>query len=278
MIVISRALSIAPDAGEPLTHPVLGWQNVATSAILHTDTQEEDNPRTNLLNYSTNLIWRSLIAGEGEEEHITIDLADYLEEVDYIAVARHNFGTAGIVCSVEYIPDTAESPQDWTELVEEQLLADDGPVIFRFTPAVYASLRLRLQVSSLQIPPEAAVFYVGKLVVFEQGVQGDYTPLPFGRVANVVNGRSERGDFLGRIVVGAHTESQANFANLTPAWVRTHLEPFLEVSAETPFFFAWSPDAYPYEVGFAWLENDPQPAFNIDGYTSIQFNMTGIVE
>jgi hypothetical protein len=275
MIVIARALTISPIDDEPLTHPIIGWQNIATEVNLSADSAEDDNPVTNLLNPATNLIWRAATASPAGEEHLTIDLSNYLEEVDYIAVARHNFGSGGFTCSVEYL-DTEDSPDGWVELVEEVLLADDKPVVFRFTPAVYAGVRLRLQ-SSGETPPEAAVLYVGKLLVFEQGVQGDYTPLPFGRVATVVSGVAEAGDFLGRIITSSRSESQASFANLTPAWMRERLDPFLEVSAEQPFFFSWSPEAFPTEVGFAWLENNAQPAFNIDGYGSVQFNMTGIL-
>ena len=161
------------------------------------------------------------------------------------------------------------------ELTPEQLPADDTPILFRFEPQVINQLRLRLQPGSEA--PRLAVLYAGKLLVFEQGVQGDYTPLPFGRISNVVSGVSEGGEFLGRIITGAGSASDAVFANLTKEWVREQLDPFLAISHERPFFFAWSPTDYPEEVGYAWLDNNAQPAFNIHGYAAVQLNMTGIV-
>lgn len=274
MIVISQALVLSPAADEPLTNPVIGWHNLVTTATLTSDTEADGFPVTNLVNPATNLLWRGETESPAADEHLVVDVSGYTDPIDYLAVARHNFGSAGIIVSVEYL-DTEESPPVWTELVEEQMLADDAPVIFRFTPQALESIRLRMQPGSE--PPEAAVLYVGKLLVFEQGVQGDYTPLPFGRVTNIVSGVSEAGDFLGRITTGASSQSDARFANLTPAWIRARLDPFLEVSADIPFFFAWSPDAYPEEVGFAWLENNAQPAFNIDGYGSVDLNMTGVL-
>jgi hypothetical protein len=98
MIVIARALTISPIDDEPLTHPIIGWQNIATEVNLSADSAEDDNPVTNLLNPATNLIWRAATASPAGEEHLTIDLSNYLEEVDYIAVARHNFGSGGFTC------------------------------------------------------------------------------------------------------------------------------------------------------------------------------------
>lgn len=277
MIVISYALTLAPVEDEPLTHPVIGWQNIADADNLSSDTEADGFPLSNLLNPSTNLLWQGVWDSPGLDEHLTINLSDYLEDVDYIAVARHNFGTQAFTVSVEYL-DTTDSPETWVELVEEHILADDTPVLFRFTPGIYAAVRVKIQAGADSTEaPEVAVLFVGKLLVFERGVQGDYTPLHFGRVATVVSGVAEAGDFLGRIITSARSESSASFIGLSPDWVRETLDPFLEVSAEQPFFFSWSPTDYPDEVGFAWLENNAQPSFTLEGYANIQLSMTGIL-
>jgi hypothetical protein len=47
---------------------------------------------------------------------------------------------------------------------------------------------------------------------------------------------------------------------------------------ERPFFFAWRPDAYPYEVGYCWLTNDPQPSNALpNGMMSVSLEMAGVV-
>ena len=98
-----------------------------------------------------------------------------------------------------------------------------------------------------------------------------------GRQSKVVNGRSEAGDFLGRIVLGEATQTQINLQNLTPAWLRTHLRPFIDAARETPFFFAWRPADYPREVGFAWLTDDPKPVNQLaNGMMSASFDLMGI--
>jgi hypothetical protein len=279
MIITSPALTAAPVDDEDLTFPVLCWGNLVDIENITATTEEDNYPATNLANPSTNLIWRGVADGD---QYLTALIG--LDLFDYLAVARHNFGTLGILVSVEILVD--DSPEDWDEVIAPQVLPDDAPVIFRFlpqntdSPGTISGVRLRLQPdpNSPAVAPEAAVLFVGKSLVFERGMQGTYTPLPFGRTVNVISGRAESGDFLGRIVTGSKSESSATFRGLTPAWVRATLDPFLEAAAEQPFFFAWSPDAFPLETGFAWLDNDPQPGFDLDGYVEIDFQMTGIVE
>lgn len=285
MIITAPELEAAPVEDEDLTFPVMCWQNLVDTDNVTGTTAEEGYPVSNLANPSTNLIWRGTADTDSPfaDQYLTVTING--DEFDSLAIARHNFGTLGILVSVEI--NTDDSPDDWSEVIEPQILPDDSPTIFRFLPqnagspttAVFG-VRLRLQgdIDSPYEGPELAVLFVGRSLVFERGVQGTYTPLPFGRVANVISGRAESGDFLGRIVTGSKTESSALFRGLTPAWVRANLDPFLEVAHEQPFFFAWSPDTYPLETGYAWLSNDPQPGFDIDGYVEISFEMTGVIQ
>jgi hypothetical protein len=164
----------------------------------------------------------------------------------------------------------------WVEIVQETLLGDDTPALFRFTPQPLAAVRMRLG-AGLAIP-RAAVFYAGKLTVLQRRIYVGHTPLPYGRATNITNGRSESGNFMGRIVTGSRTQTSVHLANLTPAWYRTELEPFLQAAQEAPFFFAWRPSSYPREVGYAWLTNDPQPSNQrSNGMMQVELQMAGIV-
>lgn len=283
MIITSSALINSPVEGadlQTLGYPALFWDNVVTVDNLISTTENADFPTTNLVNPSTALLWKGDADSPLTDEYLTVTFGAL--PVDYLAVAKHNFGTIGATVSVEV--QVEDSPNGWVEVTTPQTLDDDAPVIFRFaatgdSPPAFTAVRLRIQpVSEAPVnTPQAAVLYVGKSLVFERGVQGTYTPLPFGRVFEVSSGRSENSNFLGRVITGERQESSASFLGLSPTWVRTYLDPFLDVSGDRPFFFAWSPLVFPDETGFAWLRNDPQPGFDLDGYVSIDFDMTGIV-
>lgn len=251
-IIISRALGLGRPASAGFTddNPLIGWRNVVTTASLAADGEDANNPAVNLANPSTFSKW---IAAAAAEQFLTVTVPEG-GQVDYVGVARHNFGSAQIPVSVE---TRAEAADDWVEVVPPALLADDAPVILAFEPQEVGHVRLRMGAGI--VPPQAAVMHAGVLLVSQRRVYVSHTPLPMGRVRNVRNGRSESGNFLGRIVTGQKLESSVELRRLTPVWVRRHLDPFLEAGANTPFFFAWRPASYPRETGYAWLTNDPRP-------------------
>jgi hypothetical protein len=142
------------------------------------------------------------------------------------------------------------------------VLDDDDPVVFRFEPTVVTGVRLKIVTSGESAnAPELAVLYVGELLVMERSIRldADHVPMIYGRRTNAVNGMSENGQFLGRIVLSEHRESKAQFQWFTDDFYRDTIDEFLDSAQEAPFFFAWSPQEYPAEVSYAWLTNDAEP-------------------
>jgi hypothetical protein len=266
MIVISQSLVLSP-VTEPEAHlPVIGWRNVITPANVSTDEEDPLFPAVNLANPSTALQWRGLTA---VQQHVTVTFST-VTYVDYFAVAQHNFGSAGIGISVEGL-----FGGEWELLGDELIPADDRPIMWRFPLTAPEQIRLRMRAGSAL--PRLAVPFCGRLTVCEVGIQVGYTPLPYGRVSNVVTGRSESGNFLGRITTGRSLQSTANLAFLPPDWARAELDPFLEAAIDQPFFFAWDPENFPKEVGLAWLMNDPQPDIHLlTGHMQVTLEMGGV--
>ncbi|MFB6460450.1 hypothetical protein [Bradyrhizobium tunisiense] len=248
-LVISSAVVLADVAdGLSLDHPLIGWHNLVTSTTIVADTEDANYPASNLANPATHLEWR---AEDDTEQYLTIT-TNYVDDIDYVAVARHNFSSAGIPVSVEgYIGGV------WTEIVEDVLLPDDGPALFRFEAQSLSQVRIRLQSGSDSA--RAAVVYVGKLLVVERKIYAGHMAMPDGIKVSVANGRSESGNFLGRIILGEWRETSVPLSLISPAWFRTYMRPFLKDGRDLPFFFAWRPETYPREVGYGWLTEDPAP-------------------
>lgn len=271
MIVLSPSLvvSLAEEASD--NNPLIGWHNLVTIENVTSFSEADGYPVTNLANPITSAGggWQAEAAGDE-----TIEVAiEEVEPIDYAAIAAHNFGRAGIVVTVEGSTDFGVT---WFELVEEQLLADDSPAIFRFEPQSLTNVRLLLAEGSEAAA--CAVLYVGKLLVLQRRIYVGHTPMPMGRSQKIVNGKSEAGDYLGRIVTSEQRATAVDLKNLTPAWYRSEMDPFIAASKDTPFFFAWRPGDYPLETGFGWMTNDPQPRNSRpNGMMEISFQMTGIV-
>jgi len=255
-------------------NPVVGWHNLVTTSNITTTTAAAGFPATNMANPSTNLRWEGELSSPEEDEYITV-VTGSTDPIDYLAVAKHNFGSASIPVSVEYL-DLDASPIEWVELIADTLLPNDGPVLFRFPPAVITQIRLRMQPGSEA--PTAAVVYVGRLLVLQRRLYVGHSPMPYGRTTKVTNARSESGNFLGRIVLNQMTGTSVALKNITPDWYRTNMEPFLLQAQEEPFFFAWRPSTYPLEVGYGWLTNDPRPTNTTqNGMMSVDLQMSGVV-
>lgn len=251
MIVNARSLALV-NQGDRADNPLVGWDNAVTASNVTATSTESGYSVTNLGNPATNLAWRAQETSPPTEQYLTVSLGE-LRDVDYVGVAGHNFGSAGIVPSIE-----AQIDGVWIEIVEPFRPANDNALIFRFPrTALYSSLRMRMQAGD--DVPQVAVLYIGELLMMERALWVGYVPLPYARKSKVMSGRSESGNFLGRTVVNETRESNAKFSLLDPGWFRTDMADFLAAAQETPFFFAWRPSTYPRETGYAWLMNDPQP-------------------
>lgn len=144
---------------------------------------------------------------------------------------------------------------------------DDGPLILWFPPRQYSSIRIYIDPGDEWY--YANVMYAGDLLIFERSISLDpkFTPLRWGRRANIATGMSETGNFLGRIVVGEFKESGIHFSNMDQEWFRENVRPFLRQAHEFPFFLAWYPEDHPEDTGYAWLMDDPKP--EIDPVTQL---------
>ena len=149
----------SPPVDDPVGVPLIGYHNVVTVGGIASTTEAAGFPVSNLSNHATHLLW---VGGVNTgDEYITVTTG-FTDPIDYVGVARHNWGTLGVPVSIE----TTDSPA--TTLIGPTVLADDSPVIFRFTPQVLSTIRIKIEVTDTSDPPEAAVVFVGKLLVLER--------------------------------------------------------------------------------------------------------------
>lgn len=271
-VVLSGA--VVSDAANG-NNPIIGYENYVTTSNISSTTQETEHPTVNLANEATHLYWRAVLGSPLDDEYITV-ITDTNELLDYVAIARHNLFTGLIPVSIEGQQVQAGA---WSEIVADVILPNDGPAIFRFSEQSLHAVRIRMQSSMLAVPvpAEIGVVYVGKLLILQRRIYVGHTPITMGRQTKVVNGRSESGNFLGRIVLNESRATQVNLTNLIPSWYREYMDPFVEDSVERPFFFAWRPLDYPYEVGYAWMTEDPKPSNQLsNGMMQVSFSLMGI--
>lgn len=268
MLIFSPNITLTAADAVSTTTPLIGWRNVVTILNVAASTEDVDFPAVNLANPSTVLKW---LATDAEETFVTVTFDD-ATEVDYVGIARHNFGSSEIAVRIE-----GSYAGVWSVISDEVVPPDDTPLIFRFDATSPEALRVRM--AEGDDAPTMAVLYVGRLTVMERGINLDtpHTPFRFSRVTNTIQGRSEAGDYLGSIVTGSHSEMAEQFSHISASWYRSEFDPFAEAAIESPFFYAWRPSEYPLEVGYAKLTADIQPQLNPKtGRFTIQMSMWGL--
>lgn len=274
MIIISSSLVLTADQFGP-NSPVIGWHNLVTPANLAATSEDANFPVTNLANPATYLKWKAAsVSASARFVTITHNTVD---PIDYVGVARHNFGSGKVTVSLEGYNTAPGGTPSWFTLVSDFLPADDAPIIMRFTLQSLIGVRIKM-VPVTTVRQEIGVVYVGALLSMQRNLYVGHAPITMARRINATNGRSESGEFTGRIILGRKNASSASFNHLTPGWVRSRLKPFLLAAEEKPFFFAWRPTTYPNEVGYVWMTNDPEPVNEMgNGMMGVDLQFTGVV-
>ena len=259
------------EASLSLDHPVIGW---STATTVTATSEDANNPAVNMENPATHLFWRAATPGSPAPAYFYITLSGYNDEFDYVAIARHNLGTNQTPITIGHFD--SGSPTAFTALVNETILPDDGPALFRFNAYAGSSVVIRLAVGLVN--PQIAVAYAGKLLVLPRKIYQGFAPINHARVAKVTNGRSEAGNFLGRIVLQEFVKDSVPLSLIDPTYFRDHITQFLADSKENPFFFAWRPQTYPLEVGYCHMTNDPVPTNEAPhGLIAMTMEMTGVI-
>lgn len=265
MIVVSPGTVLAPSPyPTSLDLPVIGWRNVVTASGITAGTAAAGHPAANLANPSTAVYWEGASAAAQ-----TLTITPGAEPCDYLGIARHTLGAGQHSITIDALPGPGED----RVVLAEQILADDRPIIFRFTRQYFSDVRILLGAGLAA--PQIADVYVGRLTIVPGFPPPGFTPLPFGIVDESEEGKSESGDFLGRLITGQSLQSEFQLRGVDPAWVRDEFKAFQREGRNRPFFFAWSPEEHPTETGFAWLRNSAEPRFDVD-WADVTLEMSGI--
>jgi hypothetical protein len=267
IITAPNAFALSPAEADAAWKPAIGWRNFITSANLTATTADASYPVTNLLNPATNQFWQ---AGSLATQYLTS--TGLTQATDYVGLARHNFGTGGIIVSVE---EQVGSGDAWSQVWAEYLPADDRVIMARFAKSVRYGLRVKLQPTAVK--PRLARLAMGPLIILPYGIPPGYVPINFATRTEKQTGVAQNGDYLGSVSLTRGLSSALQQKRLDPDWYREEFEPFrLGIIDDDTFFFAWAPQDHPDEVGYCWVNGDPQPSAGMLGEMDIALAIEGL--
>jgi hypothetical protein len=275
MLVISSDLVLTPAAAAlPPGTPRILWRNLVTFGSITADSEAVGYPISNVANPATDQEWRAAAAGDVE---IGITITDVGVQ-SAVGIARHNFGSAAIAVEIGYYDES----DVWVNLAGPQMPGNDEPLLFQFTEQSLAEIVIRL--AEGDDAARCAVIYAGKMLIMERGVgvDADFLVPLFARKTEFAAPRSERGDYMGRIVTSRYIDDVEHaYAHLTADFFRDEIDPFIAaVQQDLPFFYAMrADDGVTYDVAYVWLTDDPMPAKSpVTGRYKLSLKMGGIVE
>lgn len=269
-IVISDDVTLTAEeveAGVNADNPRIGWHNVVTPANVTATEEAAGYPVSNLGNPLTFVQWQGETTGV-QTVQITLGAA---EEVNYFAIAGHNFGTDGTNIKLQ----SSTNGSSWTDRTSARVLANDYAFMEEFDDVTAQYYRLHLTPDTQA--PELAVLYIGRVLRMQRRIYVGHKPITLNRKTTVSSGFSESGQFLGRVKRRQMLQGQADFRNITPTWYRDTFDPFVAAAETIPYFFAWRPSTYPDEIGYMWLDGDPETNNDLpNGLMSLSMSMQGM--
>lgn len=192
-------------------------------------------------------------------------------EIDFIAIAAHNFATHDDGLEIEFHYATTIGGSKI--LIDSMVPDNNGAMMLTFDALDAAEIIIRFTPSTLGA--EIGIISTGKLLRMPRNIYGGHSPISLSAKTSYNSTMSETGQFLSREITSQGSTGSFSWKLLNPDWYRSTFQPFV-VSAKTkPFFIKWRPDMYSNEVAFGHTTGDIKPSNMGGGHTlmSVSFSM-----
>lgn len=224
------------------------YDNLATTATGTPTSERTGYSAANCYDWYTTSYWSPTSASGNHR--IVWDFGSAVS-ADYFAIYRHNLAAVGGTVVLEHSPDNST----WTAAFTATTATANELLIETFTSVSKRYWRATFALSS------ATPFYVGvimfgaKLPLY-RGMVAGFTVPRHGRKNDIVNQKTEGGQFVGRVKTSQGARSSINFRHITQSWVRSYWEAFVEHAELLPFLFSWNHDTYPQDAVYCVTDGE----------------------
>lgn len=267
-IYISNALyltsGIGPDFNE--NNPIIGYDSILLPEYFSAS-GFSGRPPSNVWSPDTFSSWQGqLYQGPSQTTTQYFNIENPVGvSVNYIGIAKHNFGTGNYTYSIEESNDNST----WADLVAPKIVPTDKAIMeyFDTTNSLYFRIKLERTATEFQRPIISHI-KMGTALVLQRRIYVGHTPAAIASSIKRQVLNSENGQYIGQIVKSKFHTTSCDQENVTPAFVRDKIVPFInhvngeveiEGTAPSTFFFAWRPSDYPDEVVYGWTNENIQP-------------------
>lgn len=171
---------------------------------------------------------------------------------DYIAIYRHNLGTVGGTYQLAVSSDGVTWSYPFSYVT---VTTDNDLKISTFTSVSAYFWKIIFNLSTTT-PFYLGVVMFGQKLPLYRGMVAGFTVPRHGRKNEIINQKTEGGQFVGRVKTSQGARSRINFRHITQAWVRSYWEAFVEHAELLPFLFSWNHDAYPQDAVYCVTDGE----------------------
>lgn len=179
-------------------------------------------------------------------------------DLDYCAIAAHNFGSAAVEFSIELDLGAGFVSVGLDGLT----VSDDRPIFLMFEPATATAARVSF--SDLGGVPEVGFIRFGKALQMEERTRfPGRTPFNMAERRIMTGQKSVTGEFLARVEVRRGQALSFEWSHLSEAWLLANGPALLDAIETDLFMIAERPSTHPDDVALCWIAGSrPRPVAN----------------
>lgn len=260
MIIVSDAYGI--ESAIDADNPRIGYQShlrdlALTASSIAVSSEDAEGPRDAPLRESTDEFWEPTALPATWEATFPSGV-----DVNYVGILGFNLdGIAVLVETSDGSPTGSPATLMYEEFASDLIPENDAPIML--LDALRSITRLRITLSAASTPdemPKLVSIYAGEVLEVQRPVYGGLSPLSLSRDTTLYAALSQGGQLLRQAFKSHGQVGSLPLKNLTAAWVRAELDPFIQHARSRPYFMAWRPETYPLETAYVWTTTDIRPA------------------
>jgi len=180
---------------------------------------------------------------------------------DYFAMYRHNLGTVGASVKLQHSVDAVT----WIDAFPA-VSPDDNEIVLRAFTGVHRTFwRILFDLGSSAASLFVGIVAFGPRLTTEYGMPAGFVVPRHSRSTQILNSKTEGGQFAGRSIIARGARSTITIRNATQAWARAYWEPFVRHAELKPFFFSRNHTDYPEDAVYCWTDGEiPEYGINDD--------------
>lgn len=224
-----------------------------TGVTVTASTQAAGFEKENAYDYKQYDWWKPTATGDS---WIKVAFAA-IQAADYVAIWGHDLSSHAATYKLQHSDDDITYSDAFAAVTP----TDNETIYKEFTSSSHKYWRLLINAAATL--PSIAGVQIGQTTTLETGLG---TGLAIPAISPEVGSKtamSELGVNLGASVKRTGVKGNIQMMNLSPAWVRSDLQPLIaHLNNGYPAVFAWNPASYPAETLLIWkTENIPAPTY-----------------